>query len=420
MTETAKNPKQYPLLRNLQYSPLKQEGDQYIMLWDPTRISTEKLIIPLSYFFVVQHFDGEHSLEQISTLYLKKFGEFLNPDSLYRLVDDLDDKLFLEGARFEAAREAAKTAYRESPVRKAFFAGKHYPEEKDKLLAQLDSFYSSKEGPEIKASVNRGKPIRGIVAPHYELREAGPIYAWAYKELKEAASPDLFVVLGTCHAGLDQLYALTDKDFVTPLGPVPVDRPILDRLRARMPATFFEEELSHQQEHTIEFQLPFIQHAKGLETPITVVPVLCSFSAAHVTNPQFAVERERIDLFVQVLREALATSGRPACLVASAELAHLGLRYGDSGPPTDFAFHRCMQNDLEMLKHVEEGNAQAFAEYIAKEQDERRISGFASIYTLLKLLGESKGQVLRYDRGITDQFNSTVTYASMAFFDEQK
>ena len=27
-----------------------------------------------------------------------------------------------------------------------------------------------------------------------------------------------------------------------------------------------------------------------------------------------------------------------------------------------------------------------------------------------------KGQVLRYDRGITDQFNSTVTYASMAFF----
>jgi hypothetical protein len=26
-----------------------------------------------------------------------------------------------------------------------------------------------------------------------------------------------------------------------------------------------------------------------------------------------------------------------------------------------------------------------------------------------------KGQVLRYDRGITDQFNSTVTYASIAF-----
>jgi len=27
-----------------------------------------------------------------------------------------------------------------------------------------------------------------------------------------------------------------------------------------------------------------------------------------------------------------------------------------------------------------------------------------------------QGQVLRYDRGITDQYNSTVTFASMAFF----
>jgi predicted class III extradiol MEMO1 family dioxygenase len=69
-----------------------------------------------------------------------------------------------------------------------------------------------------------------------------------------------------------------------------------------------------------------------------------------------------------------------------------------------------------MLKHVEEMNADAFAQFIVKEGDDRRISGFAAIYTLLKLIGDGKGQVLRYDRGITDQFNSTVTYASMAFF----
>jgi uncharacterized membrane-anchored protein len=65
---------------------------------------------------------------------------------------------------------------------------------------------------------------------------------------------------------------------------------------------------------------------------------------------------------------------------------------------------------------VEEMNADAFAQFIAKEGDGRRISGFAAIYTLLKLIGDGKGQVLRYDRGITDQFNSTVTYASMAFY----
>jgi predicted class III extradiol MEMO1 family dioxygenase len=103
-------------------------------------------------------------------------------------------------------------------------------------------------------------------------------------------------------------------------------------------------------------------------------------------------------------------------VVAAGELAHLGLRYGDKEPPTDFSFHRSMQHDLEMLKHVEELNPGAFAAYIQKEQDRRRISGFAPIFSLLRLIEAEKGEVLRYDRGIADQYNSTVTYASMAFF----
>ena len=51
-----------------------------------------------------------------------------------------------------------------------------------------------------------------------------------------------------------------------------------------------------------------------------------------------------------------------------------------------------------------------------KEQDQRRISCFSPIYSMLRLIEAESGQVLRYDCGITDQFNSTVTYASMAFF----
>ena len=93
-----------------------------------------------------------------------------------------------------------------------------------------------------------------------------------------------------------------------------------------------------------------------------------------------------------------------------------GFRYGDSAPPTDFSFHRCMQTDLEMLKHVENREPEEFARFIQKENDQRRISGFSPIYLLLRLIQAETGQVLRYDRGITDQYNSTVTYASMTFF----
>ena len=73
-------------------------------------------------------------------------------------------------------------------------------------------------------------------------------------------------------------------------------------------------------------------------------------------------------------------------------------------------------NDLEMLKQVEEVNAQGFAQFLITEQDKRHVLGFSAIYLLLKLIEAEKGEVLRYDREIVDQFNSTITYASVAFF----
>ncbi len=414
--EARKDHKKYPLLRNLQFSPIKEEDEQYVVLWDASKISSEKLILPLNYFFIIQHFDGEHSLEDVAALYLKRFGEFLHPGKLERLVEDLDAKVFLEGGECEAAKETARVAYRALPVRKAAFSGKNYAEKKQDLLDQIESFFVSKEGPEIKASTNKGKKIRGMVAPHYDMRQAGPIYAWAYKELKEALPPSLFVILGTCHTGLQNAYALTDKDFDTPLGTVRADQDLLDRFRRNGRGVFFDEEMSHEHEHSIEFQLPFLQHAMGPEHPFTILPVLCAFSPSALIDPEQRETRERIESFLQGLQEVLASANRDACIVASAELAHIGMRYGDSGPPTDFSFHRCMQSDLEMLKHAENVEPDAFAQFIAKEQDQRRIWGFAPIYTLLRLIGGGAGQVLRYDRGITDQYNSTVTYASMAFF----
>ncbi|MEP6936276.1 MAG: hypothetical protein ABI988_20425, partial [Nitrospirota bacterium] len=116
---TINDPKQYPALRNLQFSPIKEGEEQYMVLWDPTGLSKEKLVLPLNYFFIIQHFDGEHSLAEIGALYLKRFGEFLVPSKIDQLVSDLNEKLFLEGQRAEDARRLAQAAYREGPLRRA-------------------------------------------------------------------------------------------------------------------------------------------------------------------------------------------------------------------------------------------------------------------------------------------------------------
>lgn len=416
MTEQANNPKSYPALRNIQYSPMMQGEEHYIILWDPSGLSSEKLIIPLNLFYLFQFLDGEHSPEQIGVEYLKKYGEFLMPDKLDRLIADLDQKLFLEGDRYEEAKAAAVKAYRDAPVRKPHFAGKSYEADPQKLREQVAGFFSSKEGPSPDPSEHQGKAIKGLVAPNYEVNVAGPIYAWAYKELREAEAPDVYILLGTAHAGLAKPVAVTDKDFASPLGVVPVNRPIMERLRSKGDDAWFADELRHETEHSIEFQLPFLQETVGARQSISIIPVLSLFPPGCAIDPTLKDVADQVERFVATLKDAIAASGQRVCFLASANLAHIGLRYGDDKAPTDFSFHRCMQTDLEMLKHVENVDAQGFAEFLLKEQDRRHVLGFSAIYLLLRLIEAEKGEVLRYDREIVDQFNSTITYASAAFF----
>jgi AmmeMemoRadiSam system protein B len=229
------------------------------------------------------------------------------PHKVEQLVSELEDKLFLEGSRSDSARQQALETYRHSPVRKAAFVGRSYEADASKLRGQLEGFFKSKEGPEPKASEHQGNSIKGLVAPTYELKHAGPVYAWAYKELEEAQQPDLYVVIGTAYSGLGQLFALTDKSFETPLGVVPVEQSVTDHLRAAVPACF-DEELAHLHEQAVEFQLPFLQHVVGAKKKFMIVPILSSFSASSLGDPRV---RADVETFVKALREALAQTRRP-------------------------------------------------------------------------------------------------------------
>ena len=199
----------------------------------------------------------------------------------------------------------ATAAFRSQPTRQAVFAGKSYEADRHTLQQQITGFFESKEAPEQKPSDNQGKKIKAIVVPTFEPKEAGPLYAWAYKELKEAATPDVFILIGTCHAGLERGIAMTDRDFETPLGIVPVNKPIIEQFRKNGGEVFFEEDIQHRHEHSIEFQLPFLQHTVGSQKPITIVPVLCSFSPSVLADPEEKPLFDQIDIFLSKLKEAI-------------------------------------------------------------------------------------------------------------------
>jgi AmmeMemoRadiSam system protein B len=407
---------EYPKLRTLEYFPVREGETQSVGLRDPQGISDGILFLPPNIFYLLQFLDGEHTRNQIAAEYMKRFGEILMPNWMDKFLGDLDAKVFLEGDRYDAAKCALAETYRGEPVRPAAYAGKSYEADPEKLTQQLAECFRSKEGPKSAPSENADKALKAIVAPHVEISMAGPIYAWAYKEVREADTPDVFVILGAARGIIDTLFACTDKDFETPLGLVKTDREFLRLFREQGGSVFFEEEIAHRKDHAIEFQALFLQHILGDRKPFTIVPVLCSFSHLHFSHPDLIKQGESIGQFIEVFRKTLAAFGKRVCFVVSGDLAHIGMRYGDIKPPTDFHFHKTMQADLAMLKHAEEGKADEFLQFIQKEDDARRIGLLPPLYTMLKLLEGAQGTVLRYDRATVDQYNSTVTYAAMSFY----
>lgn len=414
--DTNPNALDHPKLRNLEFFPVREGENQSVGLRDPQGFSKEILFLPPNVFYLVQFLDGQHTRNQIAGEYLKRFGELLLPNWVDKFLADLDEKLFLEGDRFETAKTALAEAYRTATIRPAAYAGKSYEADTEKLTTQLDGLFTSKEGPGSGRLEHAGKRIRAIVAPHVELSMAGPIYAWAYKEIREADTPDVFVILGAGRGIIDTLFACTDKDFATPLGTVHADRELLRLFREQGGEVFFDEEIAHRNDHAVEFQTLFLQHSLGGKKPFTIVPILCSFSHLHFSHPDLVQQGQRIPEFMAAFRKTLEAYGKEVCFIVSGDLSHIGMRYGDPRPPTDFQFNKTMQADLAMLKLAEKGDANGLLQFIQREDDARRIGLFPALYTMLNLLNAPNGQVLRYDRATVDQYNSTVTYCAMAYY----
>jgi len=216
--------------------------------------------------------------------------------------------------------------------------------------------------------------------------------------------------------GLQHLYSVLPKDFATPLGVVHHDDKFVERLAAHHRGEIFAEPLPHRQEHTIEFQVIFLQHFFGGKRPFTIVPVLCSFAHQMQDDERFAHEKSLIDNFAEALRKTIAEDGRKICIVASVDFSHVGPRYGDSYSPDEVFLSQVAASDHELLTAIENVDAGGFHRAIARQRDRYRVCGYAPIYTLLAATEAKSGKRLKYDRTVVDNQNSTVTFASAVLY----
>jgi hypothetical protein len=406
----------FPKLRNVDIFPAEISGQKGICLRDPLNLSEKILFIPYSTFFIIHLFDGQHSMLDIQAEYMRQFGELLYREKIQELIDRLDEHFLLDSERFRQLERKIIVTFQNSPLREMALAGEAYEGESEKLRQTIEAYFCEPEGPGSPVGPNRSDGLLGAIAPHIDYRRGGFCYAFAHRAIQESSPADLFIILGTAHSPTQQPFALTPKDFQTPWGPVENDRALLAEIQGRCSFDLYKDEFVHKAEHSIELQLIFLRALWHKRDPFQIIPVLCgSFHEAILKNIS-PMDLPGVAEFIEALRAAIEKSKRRVCLLASADLAHMGLRFGDAEAPNRFSLQSLAQDDLRLLEFAQRVDAEGFYSCLLRERDRRRICGLPPIYTLLHLLDAQEGKLLKYGQSMDPATQSVVTFASLAFF----
>jgi hypothetical protein len=405
-----------PLRRDIEVFPVEQDGRSLAGLRDPAGYTPSVIVLPGPLLGLVALFDGERSIVDVQAEIMRRHGELVRREQIEEVVAGLDEHGFLDSERFAARRRAVDRAFLEARARPAAHAGGAYAADPGDLRQAMDGFFGAPAGP---GRIEQERPraerrLRGLIAPHIDFHRGGPAYAWAYRELAAGSEGDCFVILGTCHAGMRDPFAVTRKNFETPLGPAIVDVDLVDALTARAGQDCFASELAHRGEHSIEFQAVFLQYLFGGRRPFTIVPILASFAHEALARGHRPEDDPRVPRFLDALAETMSASRRRVVVIAGADLAHVGPRFGDPAPIAAAELRLVGEEDRAMLTAVEAVDPQGFFDSIAADRDRRRICGFSPIYALLRTLeSRERGQVVHYGQWPDPQ--AVVTYASVVF-----
>jgi AmmeMemoRadiSam system protein B len=401
-----------PALRGVDAFTIEIDGETFVGMRDPEGIVEDQLMLSQAAFIIAAFLDGQRDERGVQQELAKHFkGHFISEEDILKVVSSLDEHGFLLSDKFYTLCDGVRKQFAQEKIRKAFLAGKSYPDEVGALKTFLDAQFLREGSPrKLPFSGERSsEPLRCLIAPHIDLHRGGHSYAWAYECLALRPKPETVLIFGTAHAAPPLSFILTRKDFETPFGTVSCDTESVDRLAKSCTWDPFEYELLHRTEHSIEFQVLMLSYLYG--TSFKFIPVLCgSFCGETDTVPHSSVQP-----FLSEAKQILAELGNSALVVCGADLAHVGKRYGDPFDIDPIVISRIDQRDREDLQPVLSCDADAFFNSVMKDTNERRVCGLNNIYAALKVLPEkSKGKLLHYGYA-HDPVGGIVSFASVAF-----
>lgn len=376
------------------------------MLRDPYQFSETVLILPPVFAMCLECFDGQKTDLDLRAMMVQITGEIDLRGADQHLTQALNDAGFLENEVFHTMREARMKEFAESPLRLPAHAGSGYPDETMELRAVLTEYldpFASAEG-----------KLRGIAAPHVSPFGGWECYGAAFGALTPELKDKTFVILGTSHYGAPERFGLTRKPFATPYGETRTELGLVDRLAALAPGSILMEDYCHAIEHSIEFQVIFLQHLYGPD--VKILPILCGSYAKSIYEGGKPEDDEAVKRFLGELGDIAEREADRLFWVLGIDMAHIGARYGDQfeAVAEEGQMLAVGAQDKDRIERVTAADADGFWSLVQPNEDELRWCGSSPLYTYLKVCPKVKGELLRYQQWNIDP-QSVVSFAGMAF-----
>ena len=398
--------------RDIEFIPFAYQGRQLVLVRDHLGLVPEGKAIDFDSYRLMVLLNEATTIRDIQMALMRERGGVLvGSEEVKGFLAHLDESYLLDSDRFKKARDRIMREFTEKQVRACSHSGKAYPDNSVELRGKLDEIMaipSSSPCPEGK--------VAALVSPHIDINVGGKGYASAYRCLKNS-SPARVVVLGVGHQGFEGLFALTDKQFSTPLGNVNAEKASVEKLKGAGREVIAPDDFAHKAEHSIEFQVIFLQHVLNTR-PFSMIPILCGSLLTSLSEYKRSTYLDKAGPFLEAMKEIVRDPEVETLLVAGVDFSHIGPKFGHDMPAGHLE-SRSRAHDERLLHCFASRDADGFWEESVKVKDQYNVCGFAALACLLEVLPPGKGELLHYEIWHEEATRSAVSFAAVVFAEQK-
>jgi len=397
-----------PSIRHdLEFFPIQHQGQQYVLIRDALGLVPEGKAVGLPLYHLMTFLDGVTSVRDAQMALMRhQGGTLVGIDEINGLLAHLDESYLLDSDRYRAARARIIADFTSEQIRPCSHCGKSYPDDPAELTRRLNDILNSQP----LMSRPSGRTV-ALIAPHIDLNVGYKGYATAYQMLKPMV-PSRIILLGIGHQMQEGLFCLTDKDFQSPLGLSEADRHAINGLRDSGRDIIAPDDFIHRSEHSIEFQIIFLQHLmKG--HPFAIIPILCG-SLMGLREYSRSAYLDTSGAFLGELKTILTDPAQDTLLVAGVDFSHIGPKFGHERTAASLETE-ARTHDQNLLNYLTGQDADHFWEESRDVRDQFNVCGFSALACLLEILPPCHGEVLHYEIWHEAPTRSAVSFASAVF-----